>query len=154
VKTKTKSAGLILAILLATPAAAETVHKTPVDSFHRWTDKELLGLTVGDKSAVLSDHETFWIETLSRGKNGEVELHDHWNDNIVVQQGEATLTYGGKMTGGREIEPGNWRGMAITGGESMTLHAGDVVVIPSGLPHLFSVEKGKSIRYLVFKSRQ
>jgi len=99
-KTKSISAGLILAVLLATPAAAATVHKTPVDVFHRWTDKDLLGLTVGDKSAVLSDHETFWIETLARGKNGQVELHDHWNDNIVVQQGEATLTYGGKMTGG------------------------------------------------------
>jgi mannose-6-phosphate isomerase-like protein (cupin superfamily) len=47
---------------------------------------------------------------------GEVELHDHETDIMHVVQGRATV---------------------VTGEDEHTLREGDVLVIPSGVPHQF-----------------
>jgi quercetin dioxygenase-like cupin family protein len=42
------------------------------------------------------------------------------------------------MTGVREVAPGELRASSLVGGTSHTVQAGDVLVIPAGVPHWFA----------------
>ncbi|HSE31855.1 MAG TPA: GDSL-type esterase/lipase family protein [Pyrinomonadaceae bacterium] len=65
--------------------------------------------------------------------NGEV--HDASDDVYYVLDGSATLTLGGTLEGAKEIEPGEWRGPQITGGQKVAINKGDLIVVPRGTPH-------------------
>ena len=61
-----------------------------------------------------------------------------WETDVVyVVEGAATLVTGGTTVDPKETEPGQIRGTSIEGGETHELAAGDVVVIPNGVPHWF-----------------
>jgi mannose-6-phosphate isomerase-like protein (cupin superfamily) len=85
-----------------------------------------------------------------RDRTGDVEVHDRLCDVLVAQTGHASIVIGGKVTGNRQIAPGEWRGGKITGGTTHDFSPGDVVWIPAGLPHLIVV-KSKSFTYLAMK---
>jgi len=85
-----------------------------------------------------------------RDKEGEVEVHDHLNDEFVVQSGHATVKVGGKLTGQHQTAPGEWRGGTIAGGHSYQLAPGDVLWIPAGAPHQVT-PKGGAFSYLAVK---
>ncbi len=70
-----------------------------------------------------------------RTGDGEVEIHEKQVDYFFVEQGEATLTVGGKASGSRVTGPGEQRGGTITGGEKIALKAGDIAHIPAAVPH-------------------
>lgn len=136
-------------------AAASLLHQTTIDAFHHWSDKDLGSLIKKPNVSVdLSDHEFFFIDTIMRDKSAMVEVHDRWNDYLVIQEGDGVLAYGGKVANLKQGSPGEWRGDMMAGGESVTVHAGDLVVIPAGTAHQMRLEAGKTIRYLAFKARQ
>lgn len=78
-------------------------------------------------------------------------MHENQTDIFVIQSGEAKLTVGGTLVGQTTAGPGEFRGTAIKDGVTKTLGAGDVVHIPSKMPHQFFVEAGKQISYFVVK---
>ena len=86
-----------------------------------------------------------------RDKDGVAEVHENQTDIFVIQSGEAKLTVGGTLVGQTTAGPGEFRGTAIKDGVTKTLGAGDVVHIPSKMPHQFFVEPGKQISYFVVK---
>jgi mannose-6-phosphate isomerase-like protein (cupin superfamily) len=86
-----------------------------------------------------------------REQSGEPEVHMAWSDIHIPQDGEATIVWGGKVEGGRETQPGEIRGGKIVGGTSQKVRAGDVVVIPAGMPHQTVVEPGKPVTVLIIK---
>lgn len=88
---------------------------------------------------------------IRRDESGEPEVHVNWADVHIGQDGEATIVYGGKVEGGRETGPGEIRGGKIVGGTTLKLGPGDVALIPAGMPHQTTVEKGKSVTVLIFK---
>jgi len=102
--------------------------------------------------SLLSDHENYLSEVVARTTDGVVEVHKHWIDFTTILSGEATLTYGGAVSGAKETTPGEWRGGTITGGKSITLHPGDYFEIPADMPHLMTAPK-HGLRYLVVKVR-
>jgi mannose-6-phosphate isomerase-like protein (cupin superfamily) len=63
------------------------------------------------------------------------ELHDASDDVYYVLEGSATLTLGGTLDSPREVEPGEWRGPRITGGQNVEIKKGDLVIVPRGTPH-------------------
>jgi len=63
------------------------------------------------------------------------ELHDASDDVYYVLSGTATLTLGGTLDTPKEIEPGEWRGPKITGGQKVEIAKGDIVIVPRGTPH-------------------
>ena len=87
-----------------------------------------------------------------RTQSGEVEVHDAFNDLFVVRAGTATVLVGGKVTGQRQIAPGEWRGGTVSGAASFKLGAGDVLWIPAGLPHQVTLPKGGDFTYMAVKS--
>jgi mannose-6-phosphate isomerase-like protein (cupin superfamily) len=65
----------------------------------------------------------------------QAEVHDGADDIFVILEGSATLTLGGALDSPKQIQPGEWRAAAITGGRELRLAKGDVVVVPRGTPH-------------------
>ena len=86
-----------------------------------------------------------------RDADGQVEVHTHLADELIVRSGHATERVGGTVSGNVETAPGEWRGGTITGGRTYQLGPGDVLWIPPNTPHQTLVSKGGDFRYLAFK---
>jgi len=93
------------------------------------------------------------IHASRREGPGSAEIHTRDTDIAYVLQGSATLVTGGTPVDVKASGPEELRGSAIAGGESRQLHAGDVVVIPNGVPHWFK-EVTAPFLYYVVKVRQ
>jgi mannose-6-phosphate isomerase-like protein (cupin superfamily) len=63
------------------------------------------------------------------------EVHDQSDDVYYVLEGTATLTIGGTLESPKEVEPGEWRGPKIIGGQKVDIAKGDLIVVPRGTPH-------------------
>ncbi|HET7085229.1 MAG TPA: hypothetical protein VFI23_10695 [Rhizomicrobium sp.] len=150
-------AGFGWALCLVAGAGAQTApHAAPPDGFRVIGDGELAKLASGKGPLVLStlvDHETHYVLVAGRSGPGEVEVHDHWIDYMVIQQGEAEFAFGGTATGMHDTGPGEKRGGAITGGTVVNLKPGDFVIVPAGQPHLTMIKPGSTFRAIIFKMR-
>jgi mannose-6-phosphate isomerase-like protein (cupin superfamily) len=78
------------------------------------------------------------------------EVHDASDDVYYVLEGSALLTLGGKLNAPREVQPGEWRGVGISGGEIFTVNKGDLIIVPRGTPHQRST-KGKDFTMILIK---
>ena len=153
------AAALVAPLSFSLGAFAQTpMRARPPESFKYLPAKEVEALTSkpgpGAQTSFPVDHEDYDVEYAQRSDKGnEPEVHMHNTHYIQVLSGEATLVYGGKVTNAKEIGPGQVRGDGISGGTSMTVHAGDFLQIPAGMPHLFNVAAGGKFRYVVFNTR-
>ncbi|HXR96118.1 MAG TPA: hypothetical protein VN718_09565 [Rhizomicrobium sp.] len=94
--------------------------------------------------------ERFRSFVFNRDKASDAELHLEGIDNLVVLDGEATLVYGGDISGGHMISEGEFRGQGLTGDtKSVELHANDMIQIPAGMPQW--IKPHGHIRYVVFR---
>lgn len=89
-----------------------------------------------------------------RAKTGEAELHDEMSDFFVVRAGSGTLVMGGQMDNPRTVSPGEHAAARIIGGESRPIGAGDVVYIPSKMPHHVVLRPGQTITYVLIKAKE
>jgi len=103
--------------------------------------------------SIVTDHEDYWVEYVARTGVGDPEQHNHWVDNIHVISGDGAITYGGTFAGATETSLGEPRGGKIVGGTTITVHFGDYLVIPAGVPHQMTSVSAK-FTFVVFKSRQ
>jgi mannose-6-phosphate isomerase-like protein (cupin superfamily) len=122
------------------PQAAPVVHLTAADVKARTAGGDPL-LLKADGYKVMQGERT---------KTGEAEVHDTDTDVFYVIAGAATFVTGGTVVDGKVTAPGETRGPSIQGGETKTLAAGDVLVIPAGTPHWFKSVDGR-IEYFVAK---
>jgi uncharacterized protein GlcG (DUF336 family)/uncharacterized RmlC-like cupin family protein len=100
------------------------------------------GAEVSEKFAtggLLLDTQGYKIDAGRRDAPGGPELHEREVDVMRVVDGTATIVTGGEIRGDR-----------IEGGEERRLSEGDVLAIPSGVPHQF-VEVSKPFLYFVVK---
>src|ERR1700761_6391574 len=154
------AATLLAPSLISTALAQTSLRSLPAEGFKYLSAKDVEALTdkpgPGAKTAFPVDHENYFVEYAQRGDQGnEPEVHTHWTHYIHVLSGEATLIYGGTVAKPRETSPGQIRGEAIEGGKTMTVHAGDFLQIPAGMPHEFNgIAPGAKFRYVVFNTRE
>lgn len=100
----------------------------------------------------LADYGDHRFRLLYRDADGLPEQHDQIIDVVFVQSGDGTLQLGGTMIGKRQGSgAGEFLGDRLDGGERHPLGAGDVIHIPSGIPHSFLVSPGKHITYVLVK---
>lgn len=78
------------------------------------------------------------------------EIHDASDDVYYVLEGSARLTLGGTLESPREVEPGEWRGPRINGGQEFEVTKGDLVIVPRGTPHMRSTV-GKDFSMILIK---
>ena len=107
---------------------------------------------------LLSNRGHYLSVVVRRDRTGDVEMHELWDDVMVVQEGTGTLVYGGQLEGGREAQPGEngagpgeWRGGTVSNGMEQQLGVGDLAIVPAGVPHQVRVDPGGSITYLIIK---
>lgn len=106
--------------------------------------KAIAGKTLG----AWGDHSaSLW----RRSKSGAAELHKTKTDLMVIEEGSATLVFGGVIPDARSGPVNEIRGTSIRGGESRKVGPGDVIRIPPGIPHQFVLEKGQSVSYFAVK---
>lgn len=128
--------------------------------FHYWSHSDLANMTSGLASQM--DAQKFKSKTIATEGNhrflvthreaaGQSEYHEKESDIVFVQNGHATLIYGGKMVGAKTTAPGELRGTGIEGGSKKELGPGDVVVIPTKMPHQFEPQGGEAFNYFVVK---
>lgn len=105
-----------------------------------------------EKGKVLVDMGNYMIHASHRDADGMAEVHTVDTDLIYVLEGSATFVTGGAVPDARAVEPNELRGSAIVGGESRRVIKGDVVVVPAGVPHMFTEVQGP-LNYYVVKVR-
>jgi glc operon protein GlcG len=105
-----------------------------------------------DKGTVLVNTGNYMVHASHREQDGMAEIHTLDTDLVYVLDGSAILVTGGSAPDAKVIEPNELRGTAITGGESRRVVKGDVIVIPAGVPHMFTDVQGP-LNYYVVKVR-
>ncbi|HEX2817271.1 MAG TPA: AraC family ligand binding domain-containing protein [Phenylobacterium sp.] len=144
--------GLLLA---ATAVAALGTGARAADQAHRVTGVEITAMVAtlkdGLATAPLPTGPGAVVLAARRDRDGEVEVHEHLSDELVVRSGHAVFRVGGTVAGNRQTAPGEWRGGAMTGGDLYRLGPGDVLWIPAGMPHQALVDKGGAFSYLAIK---
>jgi mannose-6-phosphate isomerase-like protein (cupin superfamily) len=80
------------------------------------------------------------------------EVHTKDTDVFYILAGSATFVTGGELVDGGPTDPDEIRGPSIKGGEAHKLQAGDVIIIPRGVPHHFTEVAGP-FNYFVVKVR-
>jgi uncharacterized protein GlcG (DUF336 family)/uncharacterized RmlC-like cupin family protein len=103
-----------------------------------------------ETGGLLLDMQRYKIDAGRRNAAGEVEYHERVVDVMYVVEGTATVITGGDMVEARETGPGELRAQTVEGGTTHSLNEGDVLAIPSGVPHQF-IEVSDPFLYFVVK---
>lgn len=94
----------------------------------------------------------FRVNASRRDGPGEAEVHLRETDIFYVREGRATLVTGGTVVEPRNVSATEIRGRAIEHGEERPLEAGDVITVPSGVPHWFRTVEAPFTYYVVKSS--
>jgi mannose-6-phosphate isomerase-like protein (cupin superfamily) len=123
----------------AVAAAIRHVPRTAVEQAYR-----------DDANLVMADG--FRVNASRRDGPGEAEVHLRETDIFYVREGRATLVTGGTVVEPRNVSATEVRGRAIERGEERRLEAGDVITVPSGVPHWFKAVEAPFTYYVVKSS--
>lgn len=99
---------------------------------------------------LLVDTASYKVDAGRRTAPGDAEIHQGVVDIMHVVRGSATVVTGGTPREDREVGAGEIRAARIDGGTTHTLSEGDVLVVPSGVPHQF-VDVSQPFLYFVAK---
>ena len=139
---------------IAIAGAAAARADTPLsDARHVDAARVAAAFAVGDTGATLIDDPAFRVNASRRDDAGLAEVHAGETDIFYVLEGSADVVTGGRIVEPQNTAPGELRGAAIDGGNSLHIAAGDVLTIPRGLPHWFQAVE-TPFRYFVVKSLQ
>jgi hypothetical protein len=152
---------LSLALIAAPLVAQSTEPTTHTTADLQQREAKLIetakAVPTGFAVATLDNYGNDYTLLVVRVHTGDAERHQFWADQIVVNKGDITLVYGGTMQGEHPNSgpgrPGETLGSGIEGGNEITLHPGDIVHIPAGIPHWVKVAPGTTTTYLVFKEK-
>ena len=102
------------------------------------------------QGGILLDSSGYKLDAGRRVAPGEVEYHERFVDVMHVVEGRATVVTGGELVEPREVAAGELRAATVEGGTEHRLEEGDVLAIPSGVPHQF-VDVSDPFLYFVVK---
>jgi mannose-6-phosphate isomerase-like protein (cupin superfamily) len=101
------------------------------------------------KGGTLATASNYKVMSAHRTESGNVEVHRSFTDIFYIVQGSTNIVTGGKVIGQKETNPDEPRGDSIEGGETRHLAAGDVIVIPAGVPHWMKDVEGTLLYFVV-----
>jgi len=110
--------------------------------------------SAGSSGSTLGDYGSHRIQLSVRNTSGGAEIHAHYDDVFVVQQGHATLTTGGTIIDPKTTPDGETKGSGISDGHTQEIAAGDVVNIPAGTPHQLKIAPGIAFNTIVVKVKE
>src|SRR5215469_6473059 len=107
------------------------------------------------KGAILldgSDGRNYMVHASRREQPGQAEIHTKDTDGIYVRDGTAQFVTGGEAIDAKETAANELRGSSIRNGQTRQIAKGDVIVVPTGVPHQF-LEVTNPFLYYVVKVR-
>jgi mannose-6-phosphate isomerase-like protein (cupin superfamily) len=154
-----KPAAVLAAILvLCAPALAQSAGKSEV-----FTSSQVRGQLAalaaqaaasGSSGVTLADYGSHKLQISVRTSSGGAEIHAHWDDVMIVQQGSATLITGGSIVDAKAGADGETKGSGIQGGTSQTIAPGDIITVNAGVPHQILVPANVTYSALVIKVKE
>ena len=139
-------ASLVLAIVVGA-ASTTLVSASPDADVMRFESAEVTAAFA--KGAALVETQAYKVHASRRDAAGAAEIHRRDTDIFYVLEGSAEVVTGGTLRDAEETAPGELRAEAIDGGSARELHAGDVLVIPNGVPHWFRRVDAPIVYYVV-----
>jgi mannose-6-phosphate isomerase-like protein (cupin superfamily) len=112
------------------------------------------GKAKGSSGATLGDYGTHAIKLSERTVSGGAEIHSHFDDVMIVMEGNATLISGGELIDAHAGSNGESTGSGIRNGVVQSISTGDVVHVPAGIPHQLLIAPGTSYSALVIKVKE
>lgn len=97
----------------------------------------------------LLENDAYKVHASRRDAAGSAEVHERDTDLIYVLEGGATFVTGGRIVDANPVGPHELRGASIEGGTVREVAAGDVIVVPHGVPHWFRGVRGPLLYYVV-----
>jgi mannose-6-phosphate isomerase-like protein (cupin superfamily) len=101
------------------------------------------------KGMPLVETDLYKVHASRRDRPGMAEVHMRDTDVIYVLEGSATLVTGGTVNEPKQTARDEVRGVSIAGGTARRLSRGDVMIVPSGVPHWFQQVEGPLVYYVV-----
>jgi mannose-6-phosphate isomerase-like protein (cupin superfamily) len=134
----------------AAPNDPAVVFSTP--DLHAQLDKlVVVAKEKGSSGATIEDYGSYKIQLSVRTASGGAEVHAHWDDVMIVQQGSATLITGGTVIDGKTSADGETHGTKIENGDSRVISPGDVLTVRAGTPHQLILAPGAVYGAVVVK---
>ncbi|HEX4037282.1 MAG TPA: hypothetical protein VHX37_04415 [Acidobacteriaceae bacterium] len=135
-----------------TPPSHDPAPIFPIAELHTQLDKLAdQAKAKGSSGATLEDYGTYKIQLSVRTSSGGAEVHAHWDDVMIVEEGSATLTTGGTVVDGKTNADGETHGQKIDGGHSQVIKPGDVLTVRAGTPHQLTLPPGTTYGAVVIK---
>lgn len=133
-------AAVVAAAALLLPLAAIAQSAAPPVFFQQNVKARIAALVPeakakGSSGATLADYGSYKLQLSVRTASGGAEVHAHWDDVMLVEQGRATLITGGTVVDGQTGPDGETHGTRIEGGHAQQLLPGDAVTVRAGTPH-------------------
>jgi mannose-6-phosphate isomerase-like protein (cupin superfamily) len=108
----------------------------------------------GSSGGTLASYGNLALKLSVRTASGGAEIHAHYDDLMIVQQGSATLITAGSLIDPKPGANGETTGTGIKDGVTQTIGVGDYVIVPAGVPHQLIVPPGTTYAALVAKVRE
>ena len=108
----------------------------------------------GSAGDFIARYGNLGVEISVRTTSGVGELHNNFDDLMIVQEGSGILVTGGSLVDPKPGADGEVRGTSVAGGESKTIGVGDVVIVPAGVPHQILLAPGTVYKSLVAKIKE
>lgn len=108
----------------------------------------------GSSGTKLGDYGSHSLMLSERTANGGAEVHAHFDDVMLVMEGNATLITGGELVGAHAGLNGESGGSGIRNGSTQSVAAGDLIHIPAGTPHQLLIAPGTRYSALVIKVKE
>jgi mannose-6-phosphate isomerase-like protein (cupin superfamily) len=105
----------------------------------------------GAATGPIAKYPEFYTMLVFRDKSGEVEIHNQFDEIMIVTGGKATVVTGGTPQNVRTLKPGELRGTSIDDGTPNPMEKGNMVHIPANTPHQVFVPAGGSVTYIDVK---
>jgi mannose-6-phosphate isomerase-like protein (cupin superfamily) len=110
--------------------------------------------TKGSSGVKLGDYGSHSLMLSDRTANGGAEVHAHFDDVMLVMEGNATLITGGELIDAHSGANGESVGSGIRNGTTQSIAAGDLIHIPAGTPHQLLIAPGTLYSALVIKVKE
>ena len=134
----------------ASPHDPAVVFPTP--NLHQQIEKLIpAAREKGSSGATIEDYGSYKIQLSVRTSSGGAEVHAHWDDVMIVEEGSATLITGGTVADAKTNADGETHGSKIENGNSRTIGPGDVLTVHAGTPHQLILAPGAVYGAVVVK---
>ena len=149
---------VLAALALSASAATLTGEKALVigaqDIKTQLTDLVAQAKPTGSAGPVIASYGNLGLMLSVRTKSGVGELHQNFDDVMIVKEGTATLVTGGSLVDPKTGDNGEIRGTSVQGGTSKKIGVGDVVIVPAGVPHQILLAPGMVYKSVVAKVKE